>query len=142
MGIGKYALYALGGFMLIGDVAQQFIPEMTPEQSLASGKRFFASQCETITRNRQINGKFGRGHVYCECVSAGLENVLSTGDEFRFAEALHDASGTERWVLEKTRMAQAIQKAHEEYTPILSEERVSSINHDFYHITVSCARSM
>ena len=36
MGIGKMTLIGVGGFMGLGLVAMPFIPEMTPEQDLAS----------------------------------------------------------------------------------------------------------
>lgn len=142
MGIGKYALYGFGGLMLIGLVIKPFIPEPSPQEDLAMGKRFFKNQCELITQSRKINGKWGRGHRYCECVSENLDMVLATGNEYRYAEALHDASGTERLLFEKTRMKLAIDRAREKFYPVLGKDRVYAIDQDFYTITVGCARSM
>ena len=142
MGAGKYALYGFGGFMLMGAVILPFMPEPTPEEDLASGQRYFSNQCETITRSRKINGKWGRGHSYCECVSENLAMVVETGDEYRFAEALHDASGTERWIASDFRMAKAIDRARGKFTPMLGQDRLTTVSQYFYEITVGCARSM
>ncbi|MCB1522164.1 MAG: hypothetical protein KDJ37_16560 [Hyphomicrobiaceae bacterium] len=142
MGIGKYILLGLGGFCAIGLVSAQFADPIPPEKDLEFGKSHFASQCEQLTRNRKINGRFGRGHAYCTCIMGELETVLNTGDEFRYANALHDASGSERWLLEKTRMKHDIDQAREKFTPIIGPERIYSIDRDFFEMTVSCARSM
>ncbi|MGE0855134.1 MAG: hypothetical protein AB7L18_03485 [Hyphomicrobiaceae bacterium] len=140
--MGKFALFGFGGFMLVGMAAMPFVPQMTPEQDLASGQRFFSSQCETLTRNRKINGKFGRGHSYCQCVTENLEQVATTGDEYRFAEALQEAAGSERWFLEEVRMTKAIGSAREKFTPILGDERIFSLSQDFFYVSTSCARVM
>lgn len=142
MGIGRYALFGFGGLMLIGLVVKPFIPEPTPQEDLASAKRYFSNQCETQTRNRKINGSFGRGHKYCECVVENLDMVVETGDEYRFAEALHDASAAERWILEKTRIKHAVERAQEKFATRLPRDRLYAVNQYFYEITIGCARSM
>lgn len=142
MGIGLKIGLGFLAFCLFGLVVAQFRDPISPEKDLAFGQSYFDSQCEQITQGRKINGKWGRGHKYCECVAENLPLILNTGDEYRYAAALHDASGAERWLLEKTRMKFSIDRAREKFSPMLGKDRVYAIDQDFYTITIGCARAM
>jgi len=76
MGLGlKIGLFGFAGFMglsALGGVMTVFrggLPQQTKEENLASAKRYFDSRCSEVTRNRYINGKLGRGHIYCRCIA-------------------------------------------------------------------------
>ena len=142
MGFGKIALMGFGGFMAMGLVAMPFIPEMTPEQDLASGQRYFADRCSDVTRNRKINGSFGRGPTYCKCISQRLAGNLGTGDEYRFAADMQTAAGTERWLLEKTRMEASMKRVVKNFDGRLDQSRIAVVNNILFSNAKSCARSM
>ena len=142
MGIGKITLMDVGGFMGMGLVAMPFIPKMTPEQDLASGQRYFADRCSEVTRNRQINGSFGKGHLYCKCVSNSLADTLSTGDEFRFAADMQSATGTERWIMQDTRMKSSMKNVVKDFDGRLDRSRIAVVNNIFFSKATFCARSM
>ncbi len=142
MGFGKIVLMGVGGFMALGLVAMPFIPEMTPEQDLASGQRYFADRCSDVTRNRQINGSFGRGPRYCQCISERLADKLRTGDEYRFAADMQTAAGTERWILESTRMQASMKRVVNDFDGRLDRSRIAVVNNVFFTNAKSCARSM
>lgn len=142
MSFGKFALFGLGGFFLIGLVASQFAPEMTPEQDLASGKRFFREQCSSLMQNRKINGGFGRYVRYCDCVTSSVDPYLQTGDEFRYAEGIHEAVGTERWLAEETRMKLAMERVMDRWENQLGKPRMFAISYNLIDQARTCARSM
>jgi len=142
LGIGKITLMDVGGFMGMGLVAMPFIPKMTPEQDLASGQRYFADRCSEVTRNRQINGSFGKGHLYCKCVSNSLADTLSTGDEFRFAADMQSATGTERWIMQDTRMKSSMKNVVKDFDGRLDRFRIAVVNNIFFSKATFCARSM
>ncbi len=142
MGIGKIALMGFGGFMAMGLVAMPFIPKMTPEQDLASGQRYFADRCSDVTRNRKINGSFGRGPRYCKCVSERLAGNLRTGDEYRFAADMQTAAGTERWILERTRAEASMKRVVKDFDGRIDRSRIAVVNNVFFSNAKSCARSM
>jgi hypothetical protein len=68
--------------------------------------------------------------------------VLKTGDEYRYAEAMHDTSSAERWLLEKTRIKSATESTRTKFNPILGKDRVYAIDQFFYEITIGCAGPM
>ena len=142
MGIGKMTLIGVGGFMGLGLVAMPFIPEMTPEQDLASGQRYFADRCSEVTRNRKINGSFGKGHLYCQCVSDRLAGTLVTGDEYRFAADMQVAAGTERWVMQDSRAKAGMKRVVSDFEGRLERSRIAAINSYFFSKATSCARSL
>lgn len=132
----------VGGFMGMGAIAMPFIPQMTPEQDLASGQRYFADQCSVVTRNREINGNFGKGHLYCQCISDRLAGSLNTGDEYRFAADMQTAVGAERWVMQDTRMKASMKSVANDFNGRLDQSRIAVVNNIFFSEATSCARSM
>jgi hypothetical protein len=132
----------VGGFMGMGAIAMPFIPQMTPEQDLASGQRYFADRCSEVTRNRQINGSFGKGHLYCKCVSDRLAGSLNTGDEYRFAADMQTATGAERWLMQDTRMKASMKSVVNDFDGRLGRSRIAVVNNTFFSKAKACARSM
>ncbi len=132
----------VGGFMGLGLVAMPFMPQMTPAQDLASGQRYFADRCSEVTRNRQINGSFGKGHLYCKCIANALADTLATGDEFRFAADMQTAAGTERWVMQDARMKASMTRVVRDFDGRLDSSRIAAVNSVFFSKATSCARSM
>jgi hypothetical protein len=68
--------------------------------------------------------------------------LLKTGEEYRYAEAMHSTSSAERWLLEKTRIKSAIESTRTKFDPILGKDRVYAIDQFFYEITTGCACPM
>ncbi|MEM7425580.1 MAG: hypothetical protein AAF441_05760 [Pseudomonadota bacterium] len=142
MGIGKIALIGFGGFMLMGLVAMPFIPEMSPEEDMASAQRYFASQCSDVTRNQQINGRFGRGHVYCDCIQKAFAPYAETGDEVRLAADLQTAAGTERWFFRDTRAKSSVRRVAKRYSRRLDSDRIDDVSYVFFDRAATCARKL
>jgi hypothetical protein len=44
--------------------------------------------------------------------------VLKTGDEYRYAEAMHDTSSAERWLLEMTRIKSASESTRTKFSSV------------------------
>lgn len=138
----KVALFSVGGFFLMGALALPFMPKMTPEQSLASGKRFLASQCADVTRNRKINGHFGRGPAYCKCIGNSLAAGLRSGDEYRYAAHIHSAAGTERMFFVRSRARASMERAMKEFASRVGQQRMIALNRLIFANAQSCARAM
>jgi hypothetical protein len=68
--------------------------------------------------------------------------LLKTGEEDRYAEAMHSTSSAERWLLEKTRIKSATESTRTKFNPILGKDRVYAIDQFFFQITIGCARPM
>jgi len=138
----KVVLLSVGGFFLMGALALPFIPKMTPEQDLASGKRYLASQCADVTRNRKINGHFGRGPAYCDCIGRSLNAGLRSGDEYRYAARIHTAGGAERMFFVRSRIRASMERAMKEFAPRVGRPRMIELNRMIFANARSCARSM
>jgi hypothetical protein len=142
MGIGKYCLYGFGGFFAIGAIMMPFIPERSPEEDLAAGKRYFNSQCESVTRNRQINGRFGRGYAYCGCMENVLVDGIATGDEYRFAADMHTSAGTERVFFVESRMKFHMDLTRRQFEGRVAPDRMIDVTRFLFENAKACARSM
>lgn len=144
MGTGKkFALYGFGGFMALSAVAAVIgPPEISSKDRLKFGKTYFADRCSSITRNRKINGRFGRGHLYCKCMNRSLAARLRTPDEFRFAAKLHSAVGTERAVFAKARMKASMRSVERKYSKKISRGRLNQVKQIMFQDALRCTRSV
>ncbi|MGI9355777.1 MAG: hypothetical protein ACR2PF_11535 [Rhizobiaceae bacterium] len=135
--VGIGVLAGIGGakFAIHGDTR-------TPEQKLASAKSYFDSRCSGVTRNRYINGKLGRGHIYCKCIAKKLDPVIKNPDEYRYLAKLQSGVVKERWVFQKSRITAAVTSVRKEYMPILGPQRIRSANQTFFPSAKACTKSI
>ncbi len=112
----------------MGLVAMPFIPEPSPEEDLAMGKRYFANQCETLTLHRKINRRFDRGHKYCECVAENLDMVDQTGDEYGAPKCCARPPARSARSLRKPASNAPPKSAREKSTPMIGQDRLYAVN--------------
>ena len=149
MGLGlKIGLFGFAGFMglsALGGVMTVFrggLPEQTKEEKLASAKRYFDGRCSEVTRNRYINGKLGRGHIYCKCIAKKLDPVITNPNEYRYLAKLQSGIGAERWFLQKSRITAAVTRVRKEFMPVLGPQRIRKANQTFFPSAKACTKSV
>ncbi|MEZ5844660.1 MAG: hypothetical protein R3D27_13130 [Hyphomicrobiaceae bacterium] len=142
MAVTKYVLFGVATFLVGGAAMLPGITAPTPERDLAMGMSYFSRQCSSLTRNRQINGNFGRGDAYCACLTDTLATSIRTGDEYRFAEGIHEAVGAERWVAQKARMRAAIDRVKASFENRVSTPRMGEVLREVIANARHCAQSV
>jgi hypothetical protein len=143
MGFGKMLLIGSFGVSVLGAVAAPFHEaDISSGSPVESGKRFLASSCATVTRNRYINGKLGRGQDYCNCLVNSVEGTLHTRDESRYVAKLQSGIGQERSVLQKERITASVIRVRKEYLPKVGASRIAEINRNFFPNAKACTNAM